>query len=53
MISHDIDAAIQYASHIMHIDKNIFVGTKEEYLKTAMGQKSINLAGGDFNDWNN
>lgn len=53
MISHDIDAAIQYASHIMHIDKNIFVGTKEEYLKTAMGQKIINLAGGDFNDWNN
>ena len=32
MITHDIDAALQYASHIMHIGKDVFFGTKEEYL---------------------
>jgi len=32
MISHDIDAAVSYASHILHIGKNIFFGTKEDYL---------------------
>ena len=34
MISHDLDAAIKYASHILHIGKDIFFGTKEEYIKT-------------------
>lgn len=33
MISHDLDAAIKYASHILHIGKDIFFGTKEEYIK--------------------
>jgi|SRR5574344_528201 zinc transport system ATP-binding protein len=31
MISHDINAAIQYATHILHIGNSIFFGTKEEY----------------------
>ncbi|MCI6022322.1 MAG: ABC transporter ATP-binding protein [Clostridia bacterium] len=32
MISHDVKAAIEYASHILHIDGNgIFYGTKREY----------------------
>lgn len=31
MISHDIDATIDYASHILRIGKPIFFGTKEEY----------------------
>ncbi len=33
MISHDIQSAIRYASHILHIGKNVgFFGTKEDYL---------------------
>ena len=32
MISHDIDATLDYASHILRIGKPIFYGTKDEYL---------------------
>ncbi len=32
MISHDISAAIRYASHILHIGDRLFFGSKEEYL---------------------
>lgn len=31
MISHDINAAIQYSTHILHIGNSVFYGTKEEY----------------------
>lgn len=34
MITHDMQATIRYASHILHVDKEqSFYGTKEEYLK--------------------
>lgn len=39
MISHDISAAIKYASHILHIDKTIFFGTKREYLQSDAGKE--------------
>ena len=32
MISHDIVAALKYATHILHIGSPIFYGTKEEYI---------------------
>ena len=32
MISHDIAAAVQYASHILHIGDTVFLGTKDAYL---------------------
>ncbi len=38
MISHDIAAAVRYASHILHIGNNIFFGTKEEYLMSQAGK---------------
>ena len=38
MISHDIAAAVRYASHILHIGSDIFFGTKEEYLKSDSGK---------------
>ena len=38
MISHDIAAAIRYASHILHIGANIFYGSKEEYLDSDDGK---------------
>ena len=37
MISHDISAAVSYASHILHIGDTVFFGTKEEYLQSEMG----------------
>ncbi len=37
MVSHDISSVIKYASHILHIGQDIFFGTKEEYLKTNLG----------------
>ena len=32
MISHDLNAALQYASHILHIGDTVFFGTKAAYL---------------------
>jgi zinc transport system ATP-binding protein len=37
MISHDIDAAVRYATHILHMGDDIFFGTKEEYLNRTAG----------------
>ena len=31
MISHDVQAALNYATHILHIGENIFFGKKEDY----------------------
>lgn len=38
MISHDLDAALERASHILHIGKNVFFGTKESYLNSEEGK---------------
>ncbi|MCR4926369.1 MAG: ABC transporter ATP-binding protein [Lachnospiraceae bacterium] len=38
MISHDISAALMYASHILHIGEDIFFGTRDEYLKSKPGR---------------
>lgn len=43
MISHDISIAIKYASHVLHVDKHTFYGTKEEYIKSDAGKKFIIL----------
>lgn len=34
MISHDICAAVKYATHILHIGDALFFGTKAEYLRS-------------------
>lgn len=47
MISHDISAAIKYASHILHIGSKIFFGTKEEYLSSDSGKQFALAAGGE------
>lgn len=39
MISHDIKAALKYATHILQIGKDNFFGTKEEYLKSGAAEK--------------
>ena len=38
MISHDIGAAVRYASHILHIGHTVFFGTKEKYLESEQGK---------------
>ncbi len=48
MISHDISAAVRYASHILHMGDTEFFGTKAEYLNSAVGRSFAK--GGRFND---
>lgn len=37
MISHDIEAALEYSNHILHLNKDVdFFGTTEEYKKTEL-----------------
>lgn len=38
MISHDLHAALDYATHILHIGQTVFFGTREEYLRSGMAQ---------------
>ena len=45
MISHDIDAAKVYASHILHLGENVFFGTKNDYIRANIG---FNSNGGEF-----
>lgn len=47
MISHDISAAVRYASHILHIGGNIFFGTRDEYLSSDVGKFFLTQGGGD------
>ena len=35
MISHDMNAALSYASHVLHIGACVFFGTKAEYLESG------------------
>ncbi len=38
MISHDIEAAVKYASHILHINRTpVFMGSKEDYVMSGAG----------------
>lgn len=36
MISHDMEAALSYASHILHIGNTVFFGTRQEYLNSEL-----------------
>ena len=38
MITHDISQAMCYASHILHIGKENFFGSKEDYLNSKFGK---------------
>ena len=41
MISHDISAALKYASHILHIGETIYFGTKKDYLESSLGRNFL------------
>ena len=38
MISHDVEAALRYASHILHVGTPLFFGTKDQYLSSEIGR---------------
>ena len=46
MISHDIHAAVAYASHILHIGNNVFFGTKQDYGNSEIGRAFLPREGG-------
>lgn len=41
MISHDVQAAVRYASHILHIGSTVFCGTKQDYLASSLGRQFL------------
>ena len=52
MVSHDVSAAVKYATHILHMSKTTtFFGTTEEYLATPVGQQFARREGGSYGDW--
>ena len=47
MVSHDIHAAVTYASHILHISEEpLFFGTKEAYMQSEVGRAYLSVTGG-------
>ncbi len=46
MITHDVSAALRYATHILHIGSEVFFGTKREYLESSFSRRFTG-AGGD------
>ncbi len=53
MVSHDVSAAVSYASHILHMGKTTsFFGTTEAYLNTPVGQQFAHRERGSYGDWN-
>ena len=41
MVSHDVQAALEYATHILHIGRTVFFGTKEHYLQSPPGKQIL------------
>ncbi len=47
MVSHDIAAAVRYASHILHVGNEIFFGTTDEYRKSSLAERFLLPEGGE------
>ncbi len=42
MVSHDIESAVKYATHILHLGKtHSFFGTTEEYIHSSLGKRFL------------
>jgi len=46
MISHDVAAAVRYASHILHIGRQVFFGTRDAYVQSEIGRQFLAREGG-------
>lgn len=50
MVSHDMDATLKYASHIMYLSQDkVFYGSKKEYLESEVGMKYATGEGAEKN----
>ncbi len=47
MISHDVQAAVRYATHILHIGREWFFGTTEEYKDSRIGRRYLETEEGE------
>ena len=47
MISHDMEAALHYASHILHIGNKVFFGSRDEYIRSRAGENFLEARGGE------
>ena len=48
MVSHDIESAVEDATHILHLqEKMLFFGTAEEYRKSRVGRKFLESGGAE------
>ena len=47
MVTHDLPAAMRYATHILHIGDPVFFGTREEYLESPASRAFRELMGGE------
>lgn len=47
MISHDINAALKYATHILHIGDEIFYGTRQQFVQSKVGKSLLNSKGAE------
>ena len=45
MISHDVNAALTYASHILHVGAHVFFGTRQAYLDSEAGKRFAGQGG--------
>ena len=45
MVSHDLGAALQYATHILHVGAHVWFGTREDYLKSRIGSSFLKQGG--------
>lgn len=51
MVSHDMEGAISYASHILHVDSTPrFFGKTEDYLQTKDGKAYLSMKGENSHD---
>ena len=47
MISHDVRSAVEYASHILHLqNKQVFFGPADQYKQTDIGKRFLGEGGG-------
>ena len=47
MVSHDVQAALRYATHILHVGDEVFFGTKNEYLASRVGKMFLDEENAD------
>jgi len=47
MVTHDVSVAINYASHILHVGKKHFFGTKDEYCQSRIGKSFLAYSQGE------